>query len=170
MLKQDEIILAFNNKDKGFALSLAIEGSLSGTIYDDDSGNVVQEIKRDKGEGEHILPDIIAFARTLEKDGILENSALPTDKHQLDQLKCGPILRKILAALDAKGITVNNPRKYYQAVWTLLNRYIGKRAPVSRLIRMRTLLGKKTELICSPEVLAGTKYERLLQNKTAINQ
>lgn len=159
MLREDEIVLAFNNESKQLAFQLAMEGSLDGSITSDSSGESVMDIERDKGEGENVLPDLEAFALSLEDEGVLEAGAVERNKH--DNGQSHGLFKAIYEALNKKEYVAEDPE--YKELWKFVNRYIGKRAPVSRLIRMRALLGKKTELVVTPEVVKGTNFEKLAQ-------
>lgn len=160
MLKNDKLILAFNDQSKALAFKLAIEGSIDGEIKDKE-GKVIKEIKRDKGEGEKIITDLEKYAIKLEKEGILEKGTVDKNRKSNDALRCRGLFKAIYEKLDEVNASYDDPR--YQEMWKFTNRYIGKRAPVSRLIRMRSILGKETEIVATPQVIKGTEYEELIK-------
>lgn len=159
LLRLDDMIVAFNSKSKSLAFDLAMSGSMTGSVTDM-HGEKAMDIERAKGEGEAILTDLREYVRGLEKDGLVpagtveKNEALPKGAP-----KCGPLFAAVYEALDSIEADASNPQ--YEKMWEFANRYIGKRAPISRLVRMRALVGKKTELVLTPEVIKGTKYETL---------
>ena len=156
MLQEEEIVLAFNKADKKLAFTLALDGALTGDITDAE-GTTVSSVERDKGEGEAILPDLVAFAQRMRQDGF------PLDTEQLLANKpgCKELFNALYTALNKMDASMETHAAIYEELWRFANRYVGKRAPVSRLVRLRSLFGRKTELVATPEVVAGTKYEHL---------
>lgn len=159
-LHNDHFILALNDGSKSLAFQLALEGSVDGTLVDK-HGQDTMNIHRQKGEGETILPDLEQFALELEALGALPKGTTEDNRQSQDALKCDNLFKKIYSALDAVVANADDPR--YEKMWTFANRYIGKRAPVARLVRLRTLLGMKTTIVATPEVVRGTAYEGLAQ-------
>lgn len=159
-VRNDHFILALNDESKSLAFQLALEGSIDGTLINK-QGDETIDIKRQKGEGETILRDLEKFALELETSGELPNGTVENNRQSQDALKCGYLFKAIYHALDATEAKADDPR--YEKMWGFANRYIGKRAPVARLIRLRTLLGMKTTIVATPEVVKGTLYEGLAQ-------
>lgn len=160
MLRQEDMLIAFNKANKQLAFELALEGSFSGSVLDE-NGEEILKIERNKGEGEAILSDLRELALELEEQEILEKGTVGKNQQSQGELKCHKLFQAVYKALDEKGAKVSDSGGYYQKIWELLNRYIGKRAPISRLIRLRALLGKPTELVYTTEVVQGTKFEVL---------
>jgi|GEM_PF-5450384 len=158
MLAEDDMIIAFNDVGKSLAFQLALEGSLTGKIVDAQN-QAVQRVEREKGEGEAIFFDLWKYALEIEREGLLTFGETEKAAGEAGKLKCGVIFKKIYEALDRNEAPSGDP--HYREMWKFANRYIGKRAPVARLIRMRSLLGKKTELVATPEVVVGTRYQAL---------
>lgn len=150
LVSLDVMLLTFNNESKSLALNLAIEGSMDGVITTE-SGLVVERIQRNKGEGEGILADLRAYVEELGVD----IPDMPEGHPKVDLL-----FRAAYDKLHADKATADDLR--YQPLWKFANRYLGKRAPLSRLLRLRTLLDKKTVIIATPEAVKKSNYKHLL--------
>ncbi len=157
-LDNDHFILALNDESKSLAFQLAMEGSMDGTLVNNEDQEAMK-LKREKGEGEAILDELEDFALELEKAGVLPAGTVEKNRASQKKLKSGKLFEAIYHALDTIEAKSDDPR--YERMWAFANRYIGKRAPVSRLIRLRTLLGMKTTIVATPEVVKGTAYEKL---------
>ena len=127
-------------------------------IYNEQDSNIV-EVKHDQGEGEGILDDLEIYALQLEQEGLLARGTVEANRSSGNPLKCGGLFKAIYQSLDGIEAIANDPR--YEKMWGFSNRYLGKRSPVSRLIKMRAILGRQTELVATPEVVKNTKYELL---------
>lgn len=159
ILEEESMLVAFNHGDKGLAFALAMEGSLSGTIRDQ-SGRILLKIEQDRGEGEDIFSELDSFGKELEAAQILEGGTTERIATSKKPFKSTLLIREMYKALDNKGARVTDGEQYYQRIWAFINRYVGRRAPVSCLLRWRALLGKETEMVITPEVVKGTKYEK----------
>lgn len=158
MIDQDTLVLVFNDKSKSLAFALALEGSFSGDVKDN-QGKVALEINKNSGEGPGILADLEKYAIQLEEKGILKkgsvsgSSQLPSNIHGL--------FKMIYKAFDDMNVSHDDPK--YKELWGFTNRYLGKMAPVSQLIKLRSIRGKKTVMIATPGVVKDTKYDVLLK-------
>lgn len=150
LLGLDVMLLTFNNESKSLALNLAIEGSIDGVITTED-GSVVERIQWNKGEGEGILADLRAYVEELGAD---------VPDMQNAHLKADLLFRAAYGKLHEEKASADDPR--YRQLWEFANRYLGKRAPLSRLLRLRTLLGKETVIIATPETFKHSNHEALL--------
>lgn len=161
LLRQDRMVLAFNNEQKQLAFRLAMEGTFSGEVRDS-QGQSLMHVSQERGEGEAILPELAEMGLILEERGELAAGTVDAVLTSGESLKCGRLFSEIYRALDSAGARVTDAGRPYQWLWELANRYIGKRAPVTRLLRLRSLFGRPTELVATPEVVKGTPYEVLL--------
>ena len=170
LLNEDEVLLVFNNSSKQLAFKLALEGSFSGQIKDSERNEIMQ-IEKEKGEGELILPNLIEFAKELSGNKLINDDEFEIVISK-PNLRCREILKLIYKFLDSVDASLDddNYRKIYEKIWILINRYIGKRSPIGRLIEMRSLFGKSTKIIATNDVVKGTTYEQLLNNKEGPGQ
>lgn len=170
MMRVDNMMLAFNNQSKALAFQLAMEGSIDGTILDE-QGNEQIKIQRNAGEAENIYPELASYAQMLEKQEFLAGGTVDNNQTS-DELKCHGLFQAIYQTLDAREAAADDLqyREQYEKLWEFMNRYVGKRAPVAQLIRARALLGKRTEIVLTPEVVKGTKYKILTENQRYIIQ
>jgi 6-phosphogluconolactonase/glucosamine-6-phosphate isomerase/deaminase len=164
MLRQEKMILAFNDRNKGFAFRLALEGLSSGDIANQ-KDEVAIQVEQNKGIGKNILPELEALAKELEGNGILPGGIVEQNRNLVGGLKCQVLFKEIFKALDRVGAKTTDEAKYYQRAWSLINNYIGRRSPVSRLLKLRSFLNRPTEIVATPEVIRGTKYEALADEK-----
>ncbi len=155
MLRLDHVILSFNNDTKHAAFTLAMEGTITG-IMQNSTGKEVVQLQRDSGEGEAIRTDLATYARTLEAQGLLAENTVDTIENSKEKLKCGLLYQIIYKALDNQEASADNP--IYAKMGEFTNRYVGKRSPLGQFIRMRSLLGKKTTIVATPEVIKETQY------------
>lgn len=158
LFREEEMIFLFNNPGKKLAFQLALEGSFSSEIQED--GKTIMEVDLDRGEGEKILPQVKEFAAELTRQGLLD----VTECQDAD--KVSDVFRAIYLGLDQIEAS-SKDEKYepvYEQMWRYMNDYVGRRAPLSRLIKLRHMMGRKSELVVVPEAIAGTKYETLMRN------
>lgn len=168
MISEDTIIIAYNGSSKKLAFELTIEGSFSGPIVDD-NGETVTKVKADYGEGENIYHDLEQYVKKLIAEGVLNEEKVDKIMTEAESsskwagLKCRGLFRAIYSGFDDLMLEGSDPR--YQELWKFTNRYIGKRSPVARLVKMRALAGRKTELVITPTDLEGTRFEELVSEK-----
>jgi 6-phosphogluconolactonase/glucosamine-6-phosphate isomerase/deaminase len=162
MLRLDTMMMVFNNKQKLPAFEAAIKGTYDGKIKSKD-GVDLHSIKSETGEGEKIYDDLVAVARRVEESGFVAVGTIEkfVSSNEGTSLKCGRLFQELYASLEKNNINVDDDGEYYQDLWKMLNRYIGKRLPVATLISMRALANKRTELIVLPEVIRDTEFEHL---------
>ncbi len=160
MLSLDHLVLAFNNASKRVAFELAMEGSVKGVLTRD--GEEVRGVERDAGEGEGIWDELAAYGKDLEGKIIPEGTVDRINRMFVGRLhpkKCGLLYKAIYAGLDRIEASAGDP--IYEKMGEFSLRYIGRRSPLGQFIRMRELLGKKTTIVVTPEVVRGTAYESL---------
>jgi 6-phosphogluconolactonase/glucosamine-6-phosphate isomerase/deaminase len=160
MIEQDTLILAFNDRGKSLAFQLALEGSLSGKIIDG-NGDTTMEVAKDSGERGKILIDLENYALGLEEIGILKKGSVVENRESKSPSKIHDLFKVIYSSFDFIELSHDNPK--YKEMWEFSNRYLGKTSPVSRLIKLRSMRGKETKLIATPEVIQDTPYEILLK-------
>ena len=136
---------------------MAMQGSVDGVVRK--SGEWVTELTRNKGEGEGIWSDLVAYGRKLEKDEYLMEGTVDEIIDSKNKLKCGALYRAIYKAMDDIEARPNHP--VYTKMGEFTKRYVGRRSPLGQFIRMRALFGKKTTIVATPEVIRGTQYEDL---------
>jgi hypothetical protein len=146
----DLMFITFNSGSKALPFNLAIEGTMDGIITAED-GMVVERIQRNKDESEGILKDLNAYVQKLGAD-------IPDTPENYP--KAGPLFRAAYDKLHADEATADD--LCYQPLWVLANRYLGKRAPLSRALRLRTLLGKETVVVATPEAIKKSNYKHFL--------
>lgn len=150
LLRADSLVVTFNDASKSLALELALEGSLSGTLVGQD-GSVVGRVSRRKGEGEQVVADLRRFVGAL--GGEVPDASAPG-------LQADNLFRAACKRLNGEEAHADDPR--YRRLWTFANRYLGRRAPVSRLVRLRALCGKETVLVATPEAVLNSSWKTLL--------
>ncbi len=150
LLQLDVMFITLNNESKSLALNLAIEGSINGVITTED-GTEIERIQRSKGEGEGILTDLRAYVAQLGADAPDMRKSHP---------KADLLFRAAYDKLHEDEASADDSR--YRQLWELANRYLGKRAPLSRLLRLRTLLGKETVIVATPETFKYSNYKHFL--------
>lgn len=160
LLREEDLMLLFNNGGKSLSLQLALEGAYDAKIVDDQEREIM-EVNYEKGQGEKIFPELKDYAKTLVDIKVVSAEQIESFS------RCSEIFRAIYLGLDR--LEASSKDSMYEAVykqlWRFTNDYIGRRAPVSRLIKLRNLLGLNTELVLVPEAIKGTKYEKLSSNK-----
>ena len=132
---------------------MALEGAFSGRIVDQQGADVAR-ITRDRGEGDEIWEDLSSFALDLEREGILESGivekiGLDNNLSLVDQL-----LRAIYSSYEAKRILAKNieqRQKYFEPLWRFVNRYVGKRSPLSQQIRLLVSRGVKIDFVMTTD-------------------
>jgi hypothetical protein len=157
LLREESMMLLFNNRGKSLAFQLALEGAYDADIVDEE-GKKVLGVDYEKGQGEKIFPEFKKYAETLVETGVI-------DKEQLSSFaKSSEVFRAIYLGLDKIEASSKDPRyiPVYEQLWRFMNDYVGRRAPISRLVKLRSMLGLETELVLVPEVVKGTKYEKLV--------
>lgn len=162
MLEPKDMVLGFHKADRELVLNLIVEGTFDGTIQNE-KGVILQEVKRDKGEGEKILPDLLEYCKELVRENLIQQEFVDKIEQKIqrqspesNRLITGEIFQEIYKGLNEQKATADNP--VYRKMWEFANRYIGKRAPIARLIRLRTLLGKNTELVLTPEAVSTLEF------------
>jgi hypothetical protein len=134
-----------------------MEGAVDGVLRRD--GKEVITLQRDSGEGEAIWDDLVNYGRELEREGKLASGIVDKIADSKESLKCGLLYRAIYKALDEREAKFDD--EIYVKMGEFTNRYVGKRSPLSQLMRMRALLGRKTTIVATPEVVKDTPYEFL---------
>ena len=116
-----------------------------------EDGTEIERIQRSKGEGEGILTDLRAYVAQLGADAPDMRKSHP---------KADLLFRAAYDKLHEDEASADDSR--YRQLWELANRYLGKRAPLSRLLRLRTLLGKETVIVATPETFKYSNYKHFL--------
>ena len=156
MIRLDHVVLVFNNASKSAAFQMAMGGSVDGVL----SGEKMQaSVRRNKGEGEGIWPDLANYGRALEILGLLRDGTVDEIETGNKSLVCGLLYQAIYKALD--DIEASSDHPVYAVMGEFSRRYVGKRSPLGQIIRMRALFGKKTTIVATPEVVKDTRYEAL---------
>ncbi len=101
-------------------------------------------------EREELLPLFIEYATKLQDAGKLQPS---------DYQKAGSCF-KVMQLISQSWIGESDETVYYP-LWSLITRYFGSETPVSRVIKERAAIGKKTTMVLPADVVRDTELESL---------
>ena len=155
---------SFDTAKKALATRMALEGSFDGQVKKQ-NGEVVADIERDAGEGLGIMDDLMEFTEELSKEGILESGFVEEIRNRIKKKELYAIVDDVLEQVyqayeDQKILAKNDEQreKYFEPIWRLVNKYVGKRSPLSALIRGLARNGVKIELVMTPEAAQELEF------------